>query len=72
MFPPEQTARVATAVNSLTLVGAFLLQAAVGGVLDLWPRTASGGWDPRGYSAALAISLVLQLVVAARLLGGKR
>ena len=72
MFPPEQTARVATAVNTLTLGGAFLLQAAVGWVLDFWPRTASGGWDPRGYSAALAISLFLQLLVAARLLGGKR
>jgi len=71
MFPPEQTARVATAVNTLTLGAAFLLQAAVGWVLDLWPRTASGGWEPRGYSAALAISLVLQLFVAARLLGGK-
>jgi hypothetical protein len=72
MFPPEQTARVATAVNTLTLVGAFVLQAAVGWVLDFWPRTAAGGWDPRGYSAALAISLLLQLVIAARLLGGKR
>lgn len=71
MFPPEQTARVATAVNTLTLGGAFLLQAAVGWVLDFWPRTASGGWDPRGYSAALAVSLLLQLVVAARLLGGR-
>jgi MFS family permease len=72
MFPPAQTARVATAVNALTLGAAFVLQAAVGWVLDLWPRTASGGWEPRGYSAALALSLVLQLVVAARLLGGKR
>ena len=71
MFPPEQTARVATAVNTLTLGAAFLLQAAVGWVLDLWPRTASGGWEPQGYSAALAISLVVQLCVAARLLGGK-
>ncbi len=72
MFPPEQTARVATAVNTLTLAGAFVLQAAVGWVLDFWPRTAAGGWDPRGYSAALAFSLVLQLVIAARLLGGRR
>jgi MFS family permease len=72
MFPAEQTARVATAVNTLTLGAAFLLQTAVGWVLDLWPRTASGGWDPRGYSAALAFSLVLQLFVAARLLGGRR
>jgi MFS family permease len=72
MFPPEQTARVATAVNTLTLGGAFVLQAAVGWVLDFWPRTASGGWDPRGYSAALAVSLLVQLAVAVRLLGGRR
>ena len=72
MFPPEQTARVATAVNTLTLVGAFVLQAAVGWVLDFWPRTESGGWDPRGYSAALAFSLALQLFIAARLIGGRR
>jgi MFS family permease len=72
MFPSEQTARVATAVNTLTLGAAFVLQAAVGWVLDLWPRTDSGGWDPRGYSAALAGSLLLQLLVAARLLGARR
>jgi predicted MFS family arabinose efflux permease len=72
MFPPEQTARVATAANTLTLVAAFVVQAGVGWVLDLWPRTPSGGWDPRGYSAALAVSLALQLFVAARLFGGRR
>ena len=72
MFPSAQTARVATAVNTLTLGAAFVLQAAVGWVLDLWPRTDSGGWDPRGYSAALAGSLFLQLFVAARLFGGRR
>jgi predicted MFS family arabinose efflux permease len=72
MFPPEQTARVATAINTLTLGGAFVLQTATGWVLDFWPRTASGGWDPRGYSAALALSLLLQLLVAARLLGARR
>jgi predicted MFS family arabinose efflux permease len=72
MFPHEQTARVATAVNTLTLGAAFVLQAAVGWILDLWPRAASGGWEPRGYSAALACSLLLQVFVAARLFGGKR
>ena len=72
MFPPEQTARVTTAVNTLTLAGAFVLQAAIGWALDFWPRTAAGGWDPRGYSAALAFSLVLQLFIAARLIGDKR
>jgi len=70
MFPPEQMGRVSTAINTLTLGGAFLLQAAIGWILDLWPRTAAGGWDPRGYSAALLLSVVLQLVIAARLAGG--
>jgi len=67
MFPPEQMGRVSTAINTLTLSGAFLLQAAIGWILDLWPRTAAGGWDPRGYSAALLLSVAVQLVIAARL-----
>ena len=69
MFPPEQMGRVSTAINTLTLGGAFLLQAAIGWILDLWPRTAAGGWDPKGYSAALMVSVAVQLVVAARLAG---
>ncbi len=68
MFPVEQTGRVATAVNTLTLGGAFVLQSAVGWILDLWPRTAAGGWDPRGYSAALALSVAIQAVLATQLL----
>jgi hypothetical protein len=35
--------RVATAVNTLTLGGAFVLPATIGWILDLWPRTAAGG-----------------------------
>ena len=72
MFPAERMGRVSTAVNTLTLGGAFLLQSAIGWILDLWPRTAQGGWDPRGYSAALAVSVVIQVFVAARLLLGRR
>ena len=70
MFPPEQMARVSTAANTLTLVAAFLLQSAIGGMLDLWPRTADGGWDPRGYSAALALSAAVQVLLAVPLFAG--
>ncbi|MBL8377015.1 MAG: MFS transporter [Burkholderiales bacterium] len=65
MFPLEQTSRVSTAINSLTLGSAFLLQTAIGAILDLWPRTPSGGWDSAGYSAVLLLSIVLQLFAAA-------
>jgi sugar phosphate permease len=64
MFPPEQTGRVSTAVNTLTLAGAFLVQAAIGWILDLWPRTASDGWDPDAYSWALALTVALQALAA--------
>jgi len=60
IFPVEQTGRVATAINAATLAGAFALQTAVGHILDLWPRTAAGGWDKAGYGWALALSLALQ------------
>ena len=69
MFPAEQVGRVSTAINTLNLVGAFLLQAVIGWIIDLWPRTPSHGWDPRGYSAALMLSLVLHLIFAAGLVG---
>ena len=64
MFPPEQTGRVSTAVNTLTLGGAFLVQTTIGWILDLWPRTASDGWDPDGYSWALAVTAAFQALAA--------
>ena len=64
MFPPEQTGRVSTAVNTLTLGLAFLVQAAIGWILDLWPRSASDGWDPDAYSWALGLTAALQALAA--------
>lgn len=64
MFPPEQTGRVSTAVNTLTLALAFLVQAAIGWILDLWPRTASDGWAPDAYSWALMLTATLQALAA--------
>jgi predicted MFS family arabinose efflux permease len=68
MFPREQTGRVTTAANGLTLAAAFVLQVVIGAVLDLWPRTPGGGWDPHGYSAALWLSAVVHAFIAAQLL----
>ena len=64
MFPPEQTGRVSTAANTLTLGFAFLVQAAIGWILDLWPRTPSDGWNPDGYSWAPALTVASQALAA--------
>lgn len=72
MFPPGQTGRVSTAVNTLTLGFAFLVQATIGWILDLWPRTASDGWNPDGYSWALVLTAALQTLAALALVTARR
>jgi len=59
-FGTELAGRVATAINATMLALVFVLQTGVGAVLDLWPRTADGGWDPGGYRAALLGTASLQ------------
>ena len=77
-FPPELAGRVATAINASMLALVFVLQNVIGAILDLWPRTAAGGWDPVGYAWALALTLALQagsalwLVAAPRIRSGRR
>ncbi|WP_207540009.1 MFS transporter [Sabulicella rubraurantiaca] len=61
-FPAELAGRVATAINAAMLCLVFILQSLIGAVLDLWPRTATGGWDPAGYSWALACTIALHLL----------
>ena len=70
-FPVALTGRVSTAMNATMLAMVFLLQSAIGAVLDLWPRTGSGGWDPHGYSAAFGMTLALQCAATLWMLLGR-
>lgn len=72
-FGPELAGRVATAINASMLGLVFVLQNAIGWILDLWPRVATGGWDPAGYGWALGMTLALQvLTMGWMLLPGRR
>ncbi|HEV7265982.1 MAG TPA: MFS transporter [Falsiroseomonas sp.] len=71
-FGPELAGRVATAINVVMLVMVFLLQNAIGWILDLWPRTAGGGWDPAGYGWAFVMTLALQAASVAWMLRPQR
>ena len=62
-FPPEIAGRVATAINFTMLVLVFVLQNAIGWILDLWPRTATGGWASAGYGWALGLTVAIQAVI---------
>jgi MFS family permease len=58
-FGPELAGRVATAINGSMLLAVFLLQIAIGAILDLWPRTADGGWSAAGYGWAMSLTLAI-------------
>jgi predicted MFS family arabinose efflux permease len=60
-FGADLAARVATAVNVAMLALVFVLQNAIGWILDLWPRTAEGGWASAGYGWAFGLTLALQV-----------
>jgi MFS family permease len=60
-FEAALAGRVATAINVSMLVIVFVLQNVIGWILDLWPRTASGGWAPAGYAWAFGLTLALQV-----------
>ena len=64
-FPVEQMGRVSTVINTVVLAGAFLMQSLIGWILDLWPRTAAGGWDPAGYVWAMGLSMAMQVAALA-------
>ena len=71
-FPPELAGRVGTALNGSMLAFVFLLQNAIGWILDLWPRMADGGWHTAGYGWAMGMTVVLQIASVAWMLGGRR
>lgn len=64
-FPAELAGRVGTAINFSMLALVFVLQNVIGMVLDLWPRSASGGWSPVGYGWAMGLTATAQVLAAA-------
>ncbi|MEZ5818194.1 MAG: MFS transporter [Hyphomicrobiaceae bacterium] len=61
-FGAALSGRSNTAVNLLMFGYAFLVQSAVGWIIDLYPQTASGGYSPAGYRMAFGIVLATQLL----------
>ena len=60
-FPLALSGRVTTCVNFLMFSTVFAAQWGIGRILDLFPRTPSGGYAPFGYACALGLMATLQL-----------
>ncbi len=57
--------RATTAMNLMVFATAFAAQYAIGGVIDLWPTGADGGYAVAGYQTAFGAALVLQVAALA-------
>lgn len=60
-FPQEHAGRVSTSSNLFIFLFIFAGQWAIGKVVDLWPRTATG-YAPDGYAWAFGAMFILQLL----------
>jgi predicted MFS family arabinose efflux permease len=71
-FGAALSGRANTAVNLLVFLTAFAAQYAIGAIIDLFPTTASGGYDPRGYQAGFGVFFIAQLLALVWYLLGRR
>jgi predicted MFS family arabinose efflux permease len=61
-FPTAFAGRANTALNVMSGGGAFATQYAIGGIINLWPQSEAGRYDPVAYQVAFGTMLVLQVV----------
>ena len=59
-FPPNYAGRVSTSCNLVVFSVIFAGQWAIGKVVDLWPRTATG-YSPDGYAWSFGALFILQV-----------
>lgn len=61
-FPKHMTGRANAALNFFYFIGAFIVQFAVGLVMDTVPATVPGHYPVTGYRLAFAVMIALQIV----------
>ncbi len=60
-FPKELSGRVTTGINLMVFIAAFILQWAIGAIINLWEISSSGNYHVDGYKTAFLIILGLQV-----------
>jgi MFS family permease len=71
-FGTALSGRANTAMNLLIFMSAFLVQWAIGWIIDGYPKSATGGYAPDGYRAAFGGFLALEVATLVAYLAGRR
>ena len=61
-FGAEYAGRSNAAVNLALFATAFAVQYAIGAIIDLYPKTAEGGYAPEAYQVGFGVFFALQVV----------
>jgi len=61
-FPISLSGRVTTGINMMVFIAAFIVQWAMGAVINLWETGADGSYDPAGYRTGFSALLACQLI----------
>ena len=64
VYPKHLAGRVNTGINLMVFVASFGFQWGVGVIIDLWPATATGGYDAAGYQVGFGAVLGVQVLAA--------
>ena len=70
-YGKDLSSRAQTGVNLGIFLFAFLLQFAVGWIIDLFPPTAAGGYEPFAYQIAFGAVFAMQVLALAWFLAGR-
>jgi predicted MFS family arabinose efflux permease len=70
-FGAALSGRANTAMNLILFLFAFGAQYAIGAIIDLFPPTPSGGYDPRGYQAGFGVFFAAQVLALGWYLAGR-
>jgi hypothetical protein len=71
-FGAALSGRANTAMNLILFLTAFGAQYAIGAIIDQFPPTPTGGYDPTGYQVGFGAFLVAQLLALGWYLAGHR
>ena len=71
-FGAALSGRANTAMNLVLFLFAFGAQYAIGAIIDLFPTTPIGGYDPAGYRAGFGVFFAAQLLALLWFLLGRR
>ena len=61
-FPRSLSGRVTTSINMMVFIAAFILQWAMGAIINLWEVSAANTYHPSGYKAAFLTLMACQAI----------